>query len=267
MNAPTLPAVFEHPQAHSQVVLGTTRVSYHLRRSQRQSIGLLITDQGLTVSAPNHARQSDIEQALQAKASWILRKLVQQREKLRQRAAGSVQWGDGARIPCMGGWLHVHLQPGLAGAQGSSLVALAQQATASGMAGELLQAQLYLGLALDSAPAHIRDATAAWLQTQALALFQQRCALYAPRLGVRPSRLGLSAARTRWGSATAGGTIRLNWHLIHFGLPVVDYVVAHELAHLRQMNHSPAFWALVQTVIPDVAACKAALRQLPPHWD
>jgi predicted metal-dependent hydrolase len=262
MNAPLLPAVFEHPEADHQIVLGTTRVTYQLRRSQRQSIGLLVSDLGLTVSAPSRARQSDVEQALQAKASWILRKLVQQHERQRQRAAGGIEWRDGARIACMGGWLHVCLRPGL-NLPSSSLVELARTQPPL----VPVHAQLYLDLPVDSAPALIRDAVAAWLQHQALALFQQRCALYAPRLGVQPSRLGLSAARTRWGSATAGGTIRLNWHLIHFDLPVIDYVVVHELAHLRQMNHSPAFWALVHAVIADVASCKAALRHLPPHWE
>ena len=55
-------------------------------------------------------------------------------------------------------------------------------------------------------------------------------------------RLSLSSASTRWGSASADGSIRLNWRLVHFALPVIDYVVAHELAHLREMNHSAAFW-------------------------
>ena len=59
-----------------------------------------------------------------------------------------------------------------------------------------------------------------------------------------------SSATTRWGSASADGSIRLNWRLVHFGMPVIDYVVAHELAHLREMNHSPAFWAVVARLYP-----------------
>ena len=63
-----------------------------------------------------------------------------------------------------------------------------------------------------------------------------------------------SSAGTRWGSASADGSIRLNWRLIHFRLPVIDYVVAHELSHLRVMDHSPRFWDTVRTVVPDYAA-------------
>lgn len=277
MNAPLLPALFEHPEADAQVVLGVTRVAYRLRRSQRRSIGLLISEQGLTVSAPLRARQMDIEQALQSKASWILRKLVQQRERSRQQAASTISWGEGALVPCLGGSLRLGLRPALRRHQGPDLAAWAAGTgspfTPPGLS-SLMQpaalpvADLLLALPADSPPERIRDATARWLQAQALALFQQRCGLYAARLGVQPQRLGLSSARTRWGSATVDGTIRLNWHLVHHPLRVIDYVVAHELAHLREMNHSPAFWALVRAVIPDVDACKAALRhRLPPHWE
>ena len=69
-----------------------------------------------------------------------------------------------------------------------------------------------------------------------------------------------SAGSLRWGSASADGSIRLNWRLIHFGLPTIDYVVAHELAHLREMNHSAAFWDVVRSVIPDYEQARGALR-------
>jgi predicted metal-dependent hydrolase len=99
-----------------------------------------------------------------------------------------------------------------------------------------------------------------WLQRQARRLFDERCALYAQRLGVQVRRIGLSSAATRWGSANADGSIRLNWRLIHFSVPIIDYVVAHELAHLREMNHGPAFWGVVRSLIPDYERSRDALR-------
>ena len=99
-----------------------------------------------------------------------------------------------------------------------------------------------------------------WLQRQARRVFEERCALFAPRLGVRVKRLSLSSASTRWGSASADGSIRLSWRLVHFALPVIDYVVTHELAHLREMNHSAAFWDVVRSVIPDYEQARGALR-------
>jgi len=84
----------------------------------------------------------------------------------------------------------------------------------------------------------------------------------AQQLRVRCTRLALSSAQTRWGSASADGSIRLNWRLVHFGLPVIDYVVTHELAHLREMNHGPRFWAVVGSVVPDYRAARRQPRCL-----
>jgi len=109
----------------------------------------------------------------------------------------------------------------------------------------------------------LREAVQSWLQRQALRVFKERCAHFAPRLGVRVRRLSLSSAATRWGSASADGAIWLHWRLIHFTLPVIDYVVAHELAHLREMNHSRAFWEVVRSVVPDYARARRTLDDQP----
>jgi predicted metal-dependent hydrolase len=77
---------------------------------------------------------------------------------------------------------------------------------------------------------------------------------------VRVTKLGLSSAATRWGSASADGAVRLHWRLVHFAMPIVDYVVAHELAHLREMNHSAAFWDVVRSVVPGFEASREALK-------
>ena len=132
-------------------------------------------------------------------------------------------------------------------------------ATADALPGVARRA-LHVGLPQTAEPAQIRDAVQSWLQRQALALFDERCRHFAPRLGVRIKRLRLSSATTRWGSATADGTIRLHWRLLHFALPTIDYVVAHELAHLREMNHSPAFWDVVRSVLPDYERARGALK-------
>jgi len=103
---------------------------------------------------------------------------------------------------------------------------------------------------------------------QARALFEARLQHFAPQLGVQWQRLSLSSASTRWGSASADGRIRLNWRLIHHRLPVIDYVVAHELSHLRVMDHSPRFWDTVEQVVPDYAVLRQTLRDHPlPPWD
>ena len=119
---------------------------------------------------------------------------------------------------------------------------------------------LHVGLPQSAEPEQIRDVVQSWLQRQARRVFEERCAHFAPRLRVRVKRLALSSAHTRWGSANANGSMRLNWRLIHFALPIIDYVVAHELAHLRVMNHSPKFWDVVRSVVPDYEGARGMLH-------
>jgi predicted metal-dependent hydrolase len=126
---------------------------------------------------------------------------------------------------------------------------------------------LHIGLAHTAQPSQIRDAVQAWLMRQAKKLFTERLDHYAPKLDVRWRKLTLSSAGTLWGTAKSDGSIRLNWRLIHFRLPVIDYVVAHELSHLRVMDHSPRFWETVKTVVPNYPELRAHLKdEAIPAW-
>ena len=124
-------------------------------------------------------------------------------------------------------------------------------------------ATLRLGLAGNASEAQIRDAAQAWLMRQAKRVFAERLAIFAPQLGVSYKVLRLSSAGTRWGSASADGTIRLNWRLIHLKMEMVDYVVVHELSHLHHMDHSPQFWEVVASIMPDHKQRRRALKGVP----
>lgn len=239
-----------------QVLLQGQSVPYELKRARRRSIGFTVSEDGLRVSAPKWVALAEIDKALQQKGDWILRKLVEQRERARRTQAARVHWGDGCSVPYLGEPLIVVLDPQLSG------VRLDEGETdAQGTLTSLARRMLYLGLPQHASPDQIRDAVQAWLQRQARQRFEQRCRHYAAELGVRMSGLRLSSAQTRWGSASASGMIRLNWRLIHFSPALIDYVVAHELAHLREMNHSPRFWAVVRSVMPDYELNRERLKQ------
>jgi len=244
----TLPA---HPQAARTLQLGEHRVAYALRRARRRSIGFVIGADGLSVSAPRWVGMAEIEAALRAKSAWILRKLHEQRDRGDRIAAAKVDWRDGVSVPFLGETVIVVLDPRTTGAVLNN--------TAEALPG-VPRRTLHLGLPQHAAPAQIRDAVQSWLQRQARRVFEERCQTLAPRLGVQMKRLSLSSATTRWGSASADGSIRLNWRLVHFALPVIDYVVTHELAHLREMNHSPAFWDVVREVLPAYESARGLLR-------
>ena len=98
------------------------------------------------------------------------------------------------------------------------------------------------------------------LKRQARALFVQRLAQFEQQHACVPVRWSLTSARTRWGSCSPGGHVRLNWRLIHLPLPIVDYVIAHELAHLEELNHGPRFWLRVEALYPEWRRERKALR-------
>jgi predicted metal-dependent hydrolase len=126
---------------------------------------------------------------------------------------------------------------------------------------------LRVSLPVTATPDQIRAAVQIWLMRQVKQHFIERLDHFAPQLQVTWRSLSLSNAKTRWGSARMDGAIRLNWRLVHFGQPVIDYVVAHELSHLREMNHSPRFWDTVRSVVPDYASLRQQLKdESAPRW-
>jgi len=254
--APATPApdLLQHPRAQREIVLQGQRVAYEFRIARRRSIGFSVGLEGLSVRAPRWVRRADVDEALHERADWILGKLAEQRERAQRLQAARVQWREGASIPFLGEPVVLVLDPRIAGA--------VLDADAPGLPG-LPRRVLRVGLPHDAGAEQLREAVQSWLQRQALRVFKERCAHFAPRLGVRVRRLSLSSAATRWGSASADGAIWLHWRLIHFTLPVIDYVVAHELAHLREMNHSRAFWEVVRSVVPDYARARRTLDDEP----
>lgn len=244
--------VFRHPRADRELRLGKALVAYEFKRARRRSIGMVISDEGLSVRAPTWVSLAEVEATLIAKERWICHKLLDLRERERKRLSARIDWRAGCQFPYLGESVTVVLDPTQTGARlhPASLDAAPCRHT------------LRLGLPHQAQADQIRDAVQAWLQRQARSLFAERVQVYADRLGVRVSRVSLSSARTRWGSASADGSIRLHWRLMHFSLDIVDYVVAHELAHLREMNHSPRFWDIVRSVMPEFDAARDHLKRV-----
>ena len=244
--APAPAEGFTHAQANRHALLMGVTVSYRFERSRRKSIGLTVGPEGLVVRAPGWVPMREVDAAVQEKAAWILAKLQQMRERARLPLPPEPQWVDGADLPYLGGTVRLcvvtqgQLPPAADWPEGVQPLALQLPPGASAQ--------------------QLREAAEAWFKQRARALFEERLRLYGPRLGVQHRRLSLSSARTRWGTARADGHIRLNWRLIHLPLAQIDYVVVHELAHLRVMDHSPRFWDTVGEVLPDYRERRRQLR-------
>ncbi len=231
-------------RARRQVRLGNDEVDYELRRSARRTIGFVIDDRGLTVTAPRWVTLAEIELALHEKSGWIARKRTEWREHAERRERLAIRWDDGAPVPVLGDTLTLVIldgSPGRVRRDGTRLL------VPPGPRGD----------------PSTRDRVQPWLKEQARNYFAARIPVYAARLGRTPSSWTLSSARTRWGTCTADGAIRLNWRLVHFPPPIVDYVIAHELAHLCELNHGPRFWAQVRSLYPDCEAARQWLRAYP----
>uniref|UniRef100_UPI00313A9EB5 M48 family metallopeptidase n=1 Tax=Hydrogenophaga sp. OTU3427 TaxID=3043856 RepID=UPI00313A9EB5 len=247
---------WKHPRASRQLQLGACLVAYEFKRGKRRTIGLSVGPDGLSVSAPRWTPLAEVEALLRDKARWVLEKLQAVRERQAQVEQARIEWRDGARFPFLGEEVVVVLDPAHGFSAAGAVLELSPQGP-----------RLRVGLSQLAGADQIRDVAQAWLMREARALFVARLDHFAPALGVRWTKLRLSSAGTRWGSASADGSIRLNWRLIHFGPQVIDYVVAHELSHLRVMDHSPQFWGTVASVMPDYQERRLALHKLPvPKW-
>ncbi len=249
------PAVFRHPQAQREIRLNGHLVAYALRRARRRTIGFVVGLEGLSVASPKWVGIGEIESALHEKANWILRKLTEQQERQQRLHAAKVDWRDGTSIPFLGQPVIIVLDA----RAGNTRAGAVLNTDAEALPG-VPRLTLHIGLPHTASPEQIRDVVQSWLQRQAKRIFDERCRHFAQQLGVTYTRLSLSSAQTRWGSASADGAIRLNWRLIHFAMPSIDYVVAHELAHLREMNHSPRFWDVVRSVMPDYEVARGSLK-------
>jgi hypothetical protein len=244
--------LFEPVQPHTVrrtgarlVRLSGTFVEYELRRSRRRTIGFVVDDRGLAVTAPLWVPQAQIEEALQERSDWVLRKLVEWREYAARRERLAIRWADGATLPFLGETVTMRVDAAHRGPP------------------RLQDGTLHIGLAPGAGAEQMRDTVQGWLQKQARAHFHGRLEHFAREHGIAPRRWSLSSARTRWGSCGADGSIRLNWRLMHFPHDIIDYVLAHELAHLRELNHGPRFWHAVGELFPEYRRARDWLRAYP----
>jgi predicted metal-dependent hydrolase len=243
---------------------GDQAIGFSLLRSRRRSIGFVIQDEGLRVTAPNWVTLGQIDAAVIEKMPWILAKLQDWQARKERLAMSHTRLQSGGELPYMGckiilrsGTPDTHVTHGAHGAHGPAFFEGDPNAPEHGQ-------QLWLALPNDADMHRIRDMTQAWLQTRAKILFGQRINHFLDKTGLTISRWRLSSAATRWGSCTSDGNIMLNWRLIHFSPMVIDYVIAHELAHLREMNHSQDFWSEVQQLYPDYQQAKKMLQKHTP---
>lgn len=220
------------------VLLGR-RVEYRFARRRRRTIALTVDASGLAVSAPRNAAWREIEAFLLEQQRWIVARLDE--------------------------WAGVPRAAPLLGLDGEQLPVLGETLELEVVAGQPEVRREGARLCVSTpAPAAYRRVVALllrWLRMQALAAFTPRTAFYAAQLGRAAPVVGLSNAERQWGLCTTRGEIRYSWRLVHLPPSLTDYVIAHEVAHLVEMNHSKRFWRIVESLYPDWRDARARLER------
>lgn len=219
-------------------------ISYLLEHRPRRTVGLKITVDGLVVHAPKRIFSFQLNQILQEKSGWIL-------NKLKARAANQVnaiEWVDGEQLLYLGQDIQLNI------VENRSNKALFLDSNT-----------LIMATPTPDNHALIHRKVVQWYQKQAMADFSRRLTILAAKLGVPTPPLTLSNAKSRWGSCNSRGEVRLNWRLLQASPSIINYVICHELAHLKQMNHSAKFWDVVESLFSDYKKAEKALKTLSPQ--
>ena len=219
-----------------------SHVSYRLKLSaRRRTVGMRVDEHGLTVNAPSRIGKQSLERMLQERADWIITKLGE----WQARQTPKIEWSDGERLLFLGNEIELCLMRD----PRSRRV-------------ELSAGRLQLALPQPEVPETVARKVMQWYRREALSDFTRRVELLTTRLAVPQPTVCLSSAKTRWGSCNSKGEIRLNWRLIQAPPHIIHYVAAHELAHLKEMNHSPRFWAVVGRMCPDYKQAREELKAI-----
>ena len=231
--------------------MGDTELPYTVARSRRRRRTVAFgVDPGpvLTVRAPQSESLRSIEELASENARWILRRIDELRE--RGISAEPRQYVSGEVIPYLGRRYRLDVVPALGG--------VAHCALRRGFM------ELYLPVAFgpEDAVESGKSAITAWFESRAAAKFPERIAIWSRKMKVQPGRIIVTNPRHRWGSCDVRNNIRLNWRILMAPLSIVDYVVAHELAHVVHKNHGPRFWRKLEKAMPDYRERRDTLRDI-----
>ncbi len=212
-------------------------------RTRRKTIAIIVRRDGqVIVRAPQRVSNAQILQFVETKAEWVQKKQAEMRA--RQAQAAPKQFASGETFLYLGGAYPLEItnqaRPALALADG------------------------HFRLAKTALP-RAKEFFTAWYKQQARQVLEERARLYASRFNLTYQQIKITSARTRWGSCSSRGTLSFTWRLVMAPLPVIDYVVIHELAHLLERNHSERFWQKVSAMEPDYAKHMDWLKENSPR--
>ncbi len=226
-----------------RITLAGVPTEYFLHRARRKSVSMAIAREGLVVRAPMRLAQREIDAVLQGRGQWIVDTLKAWRERTLLVAA---TYHDGGSILFRGKRLKLRVIPALFESF------------------EATESEILIASPSPLAPAAQKAAIEEWMRSVAQSEFAPQIAAMAQALEVNVKTIKLTDTKTMWGSCTSAGVVRLTFRLIQLPPKLAHYVMAHEVSHLREMNHSPKFWAWVRVLDPHYKANRRTLSAYTP---
>ncbi|NLX63362.1 MAG: M48 family metallopeptidase [Clostridiaceae bacterium] len=214
-----------------------TKIFYTLTRSNRKTIGLKIDKNGeVKVSVPLRLGKKQIEEAIRGKADWIINKIY----KVREMNLNIVprKFVSGEKLLYLG--------------KEYILKVVDRDITRPEVCIQNDTISVYISQSLtkESRKQAVKETLIKWYRQYFSEIVNDRIEKYSLKLNATPCKVVIKDQKTRWGSCSVKGNINLNWRLVMAPVDIIDYVVVHELCHLKIMNHSKDFWLLVESVLP-----------------
>lgn len=227
--------------ASSEYISGNGYVAEVIRTPRIKSARLQVEDGVVSIAVPKALETERIEQLLKDKHRWIKEKLYLHQQ---QQPAPKREMLSGEAFPYLGRNYRLKITTG-------KLQPV-----------KLLHGRLQVVVPKAMRHEHIiRDMLTHWYRLQAEIRFKEKVKRYASVVGVEPTDVSVKTFKSRWGSCNVKGEVQFHWKVIMAPNRIVDYVVVHELCHLKHHDHSPAFWKSVERIVPDYLECKAWLRE------
>jgi predicted metal-dependent hydrolase len=213
------------------------KLQYAVTRQKRKTVALYVRDGGVEVRAPLRMSKAEIDRFVESKREWVLRQLGKHADLAEQKAAFVVDYGSA--VPYRGGEYPVR------GHEKRTVMFDDAFVVPTGLSPEQVKRACVLIYRLLAR----RDLT-------------EKVIEYAGRMGVKPSAVKINDAKTRWGSCSSKNSLNFSWRIMMADDDVIDYLVVHELAHIKELNHSARFWSIVEGVLPDYKGRQARLKEL-----
>lgn len=233
-----------------EITFGDARIRYQVIRSprRRKTIEVSVDEPGLvTVAAPVDTPLRQLEDTVRRRAGWIVR-----HDGAAASALPPRRFVSGESLPYLGRSVRLTVHP--------------TDDAKIGIRFHHWQFDVDVPRSLQGEErlAKVRAAFEAWYRERAATKLPPRVNRIASLLGVHPKEVLIRGQRRRWASCAPDGTLRFNWRAIMAPPAILDYVVAHELAHLRVRGHTPEYWAVVAQAVPDYRLRRARLREVGP---